>query len=120
MKEEYIVTNEYLAQRGVDLNNYALDGTYINAIINLALDLVVTRICFLNDSIKGEEDIEKYLDENSQKVNAFFKLQYRMVYNLIFQAETSPVDQFVDNIIVFELGLGKINGFQKGLFYKNN
>lgn len=120
MKNEYVVSNEYLSQRGVDLNDYALDGTFINAIIQLSLDLVVTRICFLCDEIKGEEDIENYLDKNQNKLNAFYKLQYRMVYNLIFQAETSPVDQFVDNIIVFELGLGKINGFQKGLFYKNN
>lgn len=119
MNESYIVTNEYLSQKGLDLNDYALEGTLVDAIINLGLDLLVTRIHHLDDNIKSEEDIENYLNENPNKVNAFFKAQYRVIYNLIFQNETSPTDAYVDDIIVFELGLGKINGFQKGLFYPN-
>ena len=33
MKKEYVVSNDYLIERGLDLNDYALEGTYINAII---------------------------------------------------------------------------------------
>ena len=113
-----IVNNEYLAERGLDLNDYALDGTFINAIINLGLDICVSRICFLDDTIKGESNIETILDENLDKLPAFYKLQYRVIYNLIFQNETTPTDQLVDAIIVQELGWGKINGFQKGRFYR--
>lgn len=120
MNENYVVENEYLSQKGLDLNDYALDGTLINAIINIGLDLLITRICYLDDDIKGEEDIEKYFDANPQKLNAFKKAQYRVIYNLIFQNETSPTDAYVDNIIVFEIGLGKINGWQKGLYYKHD
>ena len=120
MKQEYIVTNEYLAKRGLNLNEYALDGTYINAIINLGLDICVSRCCELNDSLMGEKSIEKALDENSDLVDPFFKLQYRVIYNLVFQSETNPVDQMVDTIIVHQLGWGKFNGFQKGLYYKTN
>ena len=120
MKTEYIVTNEYLSQKGLDLNDYALEGTLINAIINIALDLLVTRTCYLDDSKKGEKDIETYLDQNEDKVNAWFKAQYRVIYNLIFQNETSPLDPMLDNIIVFEIGLGKINGFQKGIYFKQD
>jgi len=120
MKNEYVVDNEYLAQKGLDLNDYALDGTLINAIINLALDLLVTRICYLDDSKKSELDIELDLDANPFKVNAFFKAQYRVIYNLIFQNETSPTDPFIDNIICHELGWGKINGWQKGIYYKHD
>lgn len=120
MNEKYIVTNEYLSQRGLDLNDYALEGTLINAIINLALDLLVTRICYLNDSINGENDIENLLGENESKINTFFKAQYRVIYNLIFQNETSPVDPFIDNIIAHELGMAKINGWQKGIYFKQN
>ena len=120
MDANYVVTNEYLSQRGLDLNEYALDGTFVPAIIQLGLDLLVTRICYLDDEIKGESDIENYLSENQNKINTFFKAQYRMIYNLVFQNETSPTDQYVDNIIVYELGLGKINGFQKGLYYRHN
>lgn len=120
MKTEYIVTNEYLSQKGLDLNDYALEGTLIPAIINIALDLLVTRTCYLDDSKKGEKDIEEYLDKNENKVNAWLKAQYRVIYNLIFQNETSPLDPMLDNIIVFEIGLGKINGFQKGIYFKQD
>jgi len=120
MKENYDVTNKYLAERGLDLNEYALEGTFINAIIQLGLDLLVTRICYLDDTKKGEKSVEQALDENSDLIDPFFKAQYRVIYNLIFQNETSPTDAFVDNIIVHELGWGKINGFQKGIYFKQN
>ena len=116
MKSEYVITNDDLKNRGLDLNDYALDGTLIPAIINDALDLLITRICYLNDSLNGEEDIEKYIDENPTKLNAFLKAQYRMIYNLIFMSEKDPRDNMIDDIIVYEMKLGKINGFQKGLF----
>ncbi len=120
MKNEYIVTNEYLSRKGLNLDDYALDGTLVDAIINIALDALVTRICYLDDDLDGEEGLEKYLDENPSKVDAFLKAQYRVIYGLIFQGEESPLDPFVDNIIVFEMKLGKINGFQKGIYYKHN
>lgn len=116
MKSEYVITNDNLSSRGLDLNDYALDGTFIPAIINDALDLLITRICYLNDSLNGEEDIEKYIDENPTKLNAFLKAQYRMIYNLIFMSEKDPRDNMIDDIVVYEMKLGKINGFQKGLF----
>lgn len=120
MNEKYIVTNDYLSQKGLDLNDYALEGTLIPAILNIGLDLLVTRICYLNDSITGEHDIETLLGNDQNKINTFFKAQYRVIYNLIFQNETSPVDPFIDNIIVHELGWGKINGWQKGIYFKQN
>ena len=121
MKESYKVNNEYLAQRGLDLNEYALDGTYIPAIINTALDIAITRCCTLNDNFKhGEKSVEEALDEDSALLDSFYKLQYRLIYNLIFTNEDSPIDYYIDAIIVFELHWGKINGFQKGLYYKNN
>lgn len=116
MKKEYIVENNYLKEKGLDLNGYALDGTYIPAIINLGLDLAITRCSALNDDVKGEKNIEKWLDNNQDKLGAFKKLQYRIIYNLIFQGETSPTDKFVDDIIVHELRLGRINGTQYGIF----
>ena len=120
MKSEYVITNEELQTRGVDLNDYALEGTLIPAIINNALDIAVSRICFLDDSKCGEEDIELGLDKEPKKVGAFKKLQFRIIYNLIFMAEDNPVDLYVDTIITHECKWGKINGFQKGLHYKNN
>ena len=120
MNENYIVTNEYLSQRGLNLNDYAIDGTMINAIINLGLDLLVTRICYLNDSFQFESDIEDAISENLKLLDPFKKLQYRVIYNLIFQNEESPVDLFVDTIITQQLRWGKINGFQKGLYYRHN
>lgn len=119
MKDEYIVTNEYLSQRGLDLNDYMLEGTLIPAFIQLGLDLLVTRICYLDDNLKGEQDIELALDQDQSKLGAFLKAQYRVLYNLIFQNETSPTDAFIDNIISHELCWGKINGWQKGIYYKH-
>lgn len=120
MKNEYIVSEEYIAQKGLNLNDYAIDGTAIPAIINNGLDLLITRISYLDDNHKGEEKIEKYLDEHPEKVGAFYKAQYRCIYNLIFMAETNPIDPFLDNIIVHELDLGAINGWQKGIYYEHN
>ena len=120
MKEEYIINNGELQQKGLDLNDYALEGTLIPAIINDALDICVSRICFLDDSKCCEEDIEEALDKDAKKIKPFKKLQFRVIYNLIFIAEDNPVDLYVDTIITHELKWGKINGFQKGLHYKNN
>ena len=120
MKDEYIVDNDYMSQKGVNLNDYALEGTLIPAIINIGLDLLITRICYLDDSIKnGEMGVEEYLDKNPQRIGAFKKAQYRIIYNLLFTNETSPTDAYIDNIIVFEIGLGKINGWQKGIYYRH-
>ena len=120
MNEKYIVSDEYLKEHGLDLNDYALDGTLIPAIKNIGLELLIDRICYNDDTLKGEDDIEKDLDENPKKVKAFYKAQYRVIYNLIFQNETSPIDQFLDYIIVFQLGWGKINSIQKGIYFKQN
>lgn len=119
MKNEYIVTNEELAEKGLNLNDYALDGTLVQAIINRGLDICVSRCCYNYDNIETEEELESALDKQPQKVKAFKKLQFNVLWNLIFTAEDSPVDQFIDSIIAQELNLGKINGVQKGLWYKN-
>ena len=125
MNENYVVTNEYLADKGLDLNEYALEGVFITPIIQLGLDLLINRMCQIGDQFHSELDIENYLGHDDsvrtsvQKIDTFLKAQYRIIYNLIFQNETSPVDQFVDGILVHQLGC-KINGFQKGLHYKNN
>lgn len=125
MNYEYVVTNEYLAEKGLDLNEYALEGTLVNAIIQRGLNILVNRMCQIGNQFHSESDIESYLGEDddmrtsASKISAFLECQYVVIYNLIFQNETSPVDQFVDGILVFQLGC-KINGFQKGLYYKNN
>ena len=120
MKDEYIITNEELQNRGLNLSDYALDDTLIPAIIQTGLDIGVTRCCLLFAEIGDEDELEKALDEHPNKVKAFKKLQYRIIYNLIFQAETEPVDVYVDTIIAQEINLGKINGVQKGYFYRYN
>ena len=118
MKNNYIITEEELAQRGLNLNDYALNGELIPAIIQIGLDVAITRCCYLNDNFKGEDSVELALDENQSLVSSFKKLQYRIIFNLIFMGQDDPVDLYVDTIIAHELGWGKINGFQKGIFYK--
>lgn len=125
MKVDYVVTNEYLAEKGLDLNEYALEGTFINAIIQRGLGILVNRMCQVGNQFHSEKEIEEYLGVDDEirtaqdKQQAFLEAQYVVIYNLIFQNETSPVDQYVDGILVFQLGC-KIHGFQKGLYYKNN
>lgn len=119
MKSEYIVTNEYLSQtKGLDLNDYALEGTLIPAIIGIGLDLLVDRICYLDDNKGSEKAIEEDLDKHPEKLDAFLKAQYRVIYNLIFTNETNPADMYLDFIITHQLGWGKINGWQKGIYYR--
>ena len=119
MKQEYIITNEELAEQGLNLNDYALTGDLVPALIHRGLDICISRCCFLNDNFKGAKSVEEALDSDPSKVESFKKLQFNILWNLVFTAETDPVDQYIDIIIVHELGWGKINGFQKGLWYKN-
>ena len=119
MNSEYIITNQEIMEKGLTLDDYALSSEYIPAIINLALDIAITRCCYLNDNFLGEYSIEEELTEKPYLITSFKKLQYRIIWNLLFTATDDPVDQYIDAIIVHELGWGKINGFQKGLWYKN-
>lgn len=125
MKKEYIVDNDYLSQKGLDLNDYALEGTMIPSIINKALSILVNRMCQIGNQFHSEREIDEYLGHDDDqrtsqdKINAFKEAQYLIIYNFVFQNETNPVDQYVDGILVFQLGC-KIHGFQKGLFYRNN
>lgn len=125
MNANYIITNEELAEQGLNLNDYVVEGTFINAIINKGLYIVLDRMCAIGDQFKGYNAIEEYLsmsDKNYSsvdKISAFKHVQYLVIYNLIFTNESEPVDRYVDSVLVFQLGC-KINGFQKGLHYKNN
>ena len=120
MKSNYIITNTECAERGLDLNDYAIEGTYVPALIHRALDIAITRCCYNYDEINGEEDLELALDKKPQKVGSFKKLQFQILWNLIFTATDDPVDVYIDTIIAHELNLGKINGVQKGIYYKHD
>ena len=78
MNENYIVTNDYLAQNGLDLNEYALEGVFISPIIQLGLDILVNRMCLIGDQFHSEQDIEDYLGHDDevrtsvQKIETFF------------------------------------------------
>lgn len=119
MNKEYIITEEEAKEKGLDLYDYALTGDYIPAIINRALDITITRCCFNYDDIETEEELEAKLEEHPNKIKVFKKLQFNILWNLIFTATDDPVDVYIDTIICHELNLGKINGMQKGIWYKN-
>lgn len=117
MEEKYVISNEELAEKGLDLNDYALEGTLIPAIINISVDICVDRICKLCDEISCEEDIEEKIGNDTKKIKIFKKLQYRCIHNLIYMGETEPTDAYFDDIISQQLKIGKINGIQKGYFH---
>lgn len=116
MKQEYIITFKELQERGLDLNDYALDENKSLVIIYIGLDKIVTEILKLNDNFKYEEDIEKALDEEPKLIQPFKKLQFRVIYNLIILGDNDPLDKEVDDIICCDLRWGEINGFQKRIF----
>lgn len=120
MKVDYVITPNELANKGLNLSDYTLDDTYIPTIINLGLDICIDRICELDDTKQFESDIEEAIDNDERLLSPFKKLQYRVIYNLVFTTEDSPIDPFVDSIITQQLKMGKINGFQKGLYYRHN
>ena len=120
MKNEYKITPQELAERGLNISEYAYDGTFIPAIIQRGVDISIDRICELNDNFQYESDIETAIDDNPKLLLPFKKLQYQVIYNLIFMAEDNPIDLSVDTIITQQLRWGKINGFQKGLYYRHN
>ncbi len=117
MKQEYIITEDILrSDYGLILSDYALDTTYVEMIIRTAFGKAVTEILYLNDNFGFESDIENALDKEPRLVGAFFKLQYQIIYNLIFLGDSNPINAEVDDIICSDLHWGKINGFQKHLF----
>lgn len=119
MKKEYIITSDELFENyGFDLGDYALDTTFVPMIINTALGKAITRILDLNDDLRFEKNIEKALDEEPQLVPAFKKLQFQVIYNLVFLGDNNPIDMSVDAIICSDLRLCKINGWQKRVFVR--
>lgn len=121
MKVEYVITNEELSEKGLDLNDYALDGIYINAIIQRGLNKLVNEMCYFGD-LKSSSQIETYLSTSDErtsqdKVEAFKEAQYLVIYNMLMINDSDPFDDEVQKVIVYQLGL-KINGFQKGIFNK--
>lgn len=121
MKVEYVITNEELSEKGLDLNDYALDGIYINAIIQRGLNKLVNEMCYFGD-LKSSSQIETYLSRSDErtsqdKVEAFKEAQYLVIYNMLMINDSDPFDDEVQKVIVYQLGL-KINGFQKGIFNK--
>ena len=113
MKEEYKITEEDLAKKGLVLSQYALDTTLIPAIIEIALGLAVTRILNRNDDFKYESDIESEIDKEPRLLAPFKKLQYQIIYNLVFLGDNDPVNAIVDSIIACDLRWCKVNGWQK-------
>jgi len=119
MKVEYVITNEELSEKGLDLNDYALEGVYINAIIQRGLNKLVNEMCYFGD-LKSSSQIETYLSTSDErtsedKVEAFKEAQYLVIYNMLMINDSDPFDDEVQKVIVYQLGL-KINGFQKGIF----
>lgn len=119
MREEYVITNKELYENeGINLEEYCADSTYIMSVKKKALNIAVTRICKLCDNINDELDIEDALERNERKVPVFKKLQGAIIYNLIFTAESSPTDGYIDDIIAHELNIGKVNNIQIGIHTK--
>lgn len=119
MKNEYIITNdELLSEYGLDLNSYAIDSTFVPMIIKIALGKAVSRILYFNDNFAYESSIESSLDNQPLLVPSFKKLQFQVIYNLIFLGDSDPIDMAVDEIICSDLRWGKINGFQKQVFVR--
>lgn len=116
MDKKYLITNDELKIKALDLNDYAVDESYVDAIIINANELLNTRIKKLNDNIKSDSDISTFLGNDAEKIKNYKKAQFRVIYNLVFLGDNDPLDQQVNDIIVYDLGLGKINGFQKGWF----
>ena len=116
MKEEYKITEEDLNRKNLILSDYARDTTAIPAIIETALDQGITRILFLNDDFEYEEDIEHAIDKNPKLLAPFKKMQYQIIYNLIFLGDNDPINVLVDRIISCDLRWCKINGWQKQVY----
>lgn len=117
MKEEYKITEDLLSRDyGLILSDYALDTTFVPMIINIAFGKAVTRILYFNDNFLYEKDIEAALDKEPNLLEAFYKLQFQIIYNLIFVGDSNPISREVDEIICSDLRWGKINGFQKNVF----
>lgn len=116
MNVNYVITIDEVNEKGLKLQDYLIDPSTASLFINIALQKCITRILYYNDNFDYESDIETAIDNNSNLIAPFKKLQWQAIYNLVFKGDTDPMDNEVDDIICCDLRWGKINGFQKNVF----
>lgn len=117
IKDLYITKEKLRTEYGLDLENFAIDETAINSLINLCVGKVITAIYKLNDEIESDQEIYDFLI-GKNKVATFEKLQYATIYNYLYISGDDPMTTAISDIIVYELKLSKINGIQKGVYNK--
>ena len=117
LKELYISKEELRENYNLDLENFAVEETAIDTLINICVGKVITEIYKLNDQIRNDEEIYNFLVENG-KTKAFKKLQYSVIYNYLYISGDDPITYAIRDIITHELKLSRINGIQKGVYSK--
>lgn len=117
LKELYITKEELRENYNLDLENFAVEETSIDTIINICVGKMITEIYKLNDQIKDDDEIYNFIVE-SKKVRAFKKLQYSVIYNYLYISGDDPITFAIRDIITHELKLSCINGIQKGVYSK--
>jgi hypothetical protein len=115
---DYILTEEDLLQFGIVAKDYLQDDS-VGALLNTALEALITRIFDLNPDIDTEEDIYDALFDVSftqakidDRERSFKYAQVLIVFNLL-NLDENPITQEVDSVIANRLKLKKVNGFQK-------
>ena len=83
-------------------------------------DIITQRVvkAKLSEPVKMQE----YVDERDiQWIGRTYHVAiHRQPADSLAKVKDETGQQFVDNIITHELGWGKINGWQKGIYYKHN
>jgi len=117
LKDLYITKDELREIYGLDMEDFAVDETTIDIIINLCVGKAITTIYKLNDNITSDKDIYDLIVNNGKELS-FKKLQYQVIYNYLYISSNDPINDSIFDIIAYELKLCKINGIQKGVNVK--
>lgn len=119
MPNKYIITyDELINDYQFNLGTYVTDVMFVNTVIKQAYERCVTAILHFNDNLKGRNALFEKIDNNEDLVYGFKKLQFQVIYNMCFLGDSDPIDTYCEEIICFDMNMGKINGFQKGIYRK--
>lgn len=98
---------------GYSLEEELKEPTKDNIVLNIVYRYLLTYIMSINSNFRGNmQELKQYLLSKEEYVNAFKWAQFKQLYNMI-EYDTDDVLKDVKDIIVYELKLLDLNGWQK-------
>lgn len=114
MDEKLKLDKKYIQNNfGYALEEELKEPTKDNIVLNIVYKYLLTYIMSINNKYRGKmTELKEYLTSKEDFVDSFKWAQFKQLYNMI-EYDTDDVLKDVKDILVYELGLLDLNGWQK-------